>query len=240
MKGIIFDLDECILHTFKNPDLNLEGEILRDARLAGLRGERYYSCNIIPESQPRGSGVVIKTWGVTRPHFKEFYIFCKTYFDFIGVWTAGLREYGEEIIEQIMHDIRPPDLCFYRDEIENTKDGYHKPIQKFISHPSASGRINITNTVFIDNRGANFYSSPGNGVTIPDYEPYPNLSNILSDDICLLQFQQWLMRNEVRNTNDVRTLDKSQIFTTPLSMSPVVKKKDEKLIYKDYTLDFKF
>ena len=97
----------------------------------------------------------------------------------------------------------------------NRNKPYHKPIMKMLNDPLVKGKIGVEEVFFLDDKADNFISSPGNGITIPRYEPSPNPISIMADDQALLQLQQWLSRPEVMEAPDVRYLDKTHIFTTP-------------------------
>ena len=84
------------------------------------------------------------------------------------------------------------------------------------SDPRLSQYMSLENTLVIDDRKSTFSANPGNGIKIPLYSPPETINGIESDDIALKQFMFWLLRSEVINTKDVRTLDKSRIFKTPL------------------------
>jgi hypothetical protein len=178
-----------------------------------------YHVELIDYDVPKGTGSSMHMWGVTRPHFKEFLLFARSYFDVIVVWSAATKDYIDSIVEQIFHDIRVPDLVYTRNDIETFSNGeYHKPIEKILSDPRIKDRVDIRRAFFLDDKGDNFITSPGNGITIPEYNPAPRISNLMSDDIALLQFRQWLLKPEIANTQDIRLVSKIPIFITPLAM----------------------
>lgn len=212
-KCIIFDLDQCVLQS-RAENKELEAKILSDPSLLAIRS-RFYQINIPDYRMEKGSGTRLHMWGVTRPHFREFLLFCRSYFDCICVWSAGTADYVNAIVSEIFDDVRKPDLVFTRDDIVYVDSkNYHKPIQKILSHPSIADRVDISHAFFVDDMADNFITSPGNGVVIPGYEPAPTVSSLLSDDICFLQLKNWLLSPKVAQCDDVRTLDKTSIFTT--------------------------
>jgi len=225
-RGIIFDLDECIIHTMKeNHYDNVEKELLVLPEYMSAR-QRMFSMDLKDFGVSRGTGRNNHMWGVTRPHLIEFLKFCRGYFQFIGVWSAAVTPYIDNIVHSVFLDILTPDIVYSRDMVENlSKDDYHKPITRMLNDPRVVGKIDIKEVFFLDDKNDNFRSSPSNGVTIPRYEPYPNYSSIMADDTSLLQFQQWLSKPEVIVSNDIRLLDKSLIFNTPtfsLYSTPIV------------------
>jgi hypothetical protein len=217
-KGVIFDLDECLLHSVRNASPELERMVLNDADLMDLRS-RYFSVDVIDYKVPKGTGTSIHMWGVMRPHLKEFLLFCRSYFDVVGVWSAGSYDYVHECVDRIFGDLYRPDVIFTWDDIEYLPSGeYYKPLTKILNHPSIKDRVDIGWTFLLDDRDTNFTTQEVNGVHIPQYEPAPSVPSMRSDDLALIQLRQWLSKHEVMTSNDIRTLDKGGIFTTPLSM----------------------
>ena len=219
VRTVIFDLDQCLLQT-RSANPEIENRILSDPKLMALRG-RFYQVDFPDYKQKKGTGTNLHMWGVTRPHFDEVLMFCRSYFDIICVWSAGEYSYVHSIVEQIFNDIRVPDVIFTRDDLDYTSNGnYHKPIRKILEHPSIKGKATLEHSFFVDDMGDNFITSPGNGVVIPEYTPAPTISSLMTDDICLLQLRLWLLLDDVRNAPDVRNLKKSYIFISTLVNTP--------------------
>lgn len=219
-RGIIFDLDECLLHSFRGALPELETSVLTDPSLIDIRS-RYFKTEVSDYKVAKGTGTVYKMWGVTRPHLKEFLLFCKEYFKVIAVWSAASYDYVHQCVDRIFGDIGMPDLVFTWDDIEHLPDGdYYKPITKILNHPSIKDRTDISWSFLLDDKISNFTGNEANGIGIPEYDPAPTISSIRSDDICLIQLRQWLMRPEVISSVDIRVLDKRHIFKTPLGLTP--------------------
>jgi hypothetical protein len=72
-------------------------------------------------------------------------------------------------------------------------------------------------TYHLDDRDDVCLKNPRNGIKIPEYDPAFTPEGIVKDDIALIQLMYWLMLPEVLATTDIRMLDKSKIFTTPLT-----------------------
>ena len=77
--------------------------------------------------------------------------------------------------------------------------------------------MNASNTFVIDDRQSTFAKvNPNNGILIPGYAPPDTIDGIKTDDPTLRQLMMWFSRDDVKNSKDVRLLDKSRIFTTPI------------------------
>lgn len=213
---LILDLDETLLHTMGEDAEDFANTILEDPKYRAHRW-KYYQIVLEDIFVKRGQGTREKYWGLTRPYLADFLSFCFSHFKLVTVWSAGQRPYVHNIVDVIFRDSPYPDLVFTYDDVISTGDGYHKPIELIMEHPRVKGIMKHNNTFFLDDRYANFLTSPGNGVTIPPYKPSPTPSGLVTQDFALLQFKNWLLRPEVMESKDVRTLDKSSIFMTKLN-----------------------
>jgi TFIIF-interacting CTD phosphatase-like protein len=222
---IILDLDETCVHTFGEPiDRIAELGLYTNPHLMELRRRVYIlDTDDMMDSDKRGQGKKYELWGVMRPGLKEFLMFCFSYFRIVAVWTAGQAKYGEAICDVIFRDIRPPHVIFSYNDCVLLPDVIEKPIQKMIdSDPVLQRYMSLSNTLAIDDRASTFEGpNPDNGIVIPPYQPSPRIDSMLADDIALEQLKRWLMQKYVIATPDVRDLDKTSIFTRPLSQYSV-------------------
>lgn len=215
-KCIVLDLDETLINTQeKFEDLKKLG-IFTDPKLVNLRS-RVYTIQVNDLEAP-GIGTQYEYWGVTRPHTQEFLIFCFSYFKIVAVWSAGKRQYVEEIVKYLFKDLPYPHVVFTRDDIvKNEHDEVEKPLVNMIeSEPMLKKYMGLENTLALDDNYTTYNHNPGNGVLLPPYAPACTVNAFLKDDYTLLQFKNWLLKDEVASAKDVRELDKSQIFTTSL------------------------
>ena len=74
------------------------------------------------------------------------------------------------------------------------------------------------NTFALDDRDDTFAVNPLNGIRIPPYEPQFTSEGIMAEDEALLQLMYWLSLPHVRYATDIGKLDKTKIFTTPVSV----------------------
>ena len=218
-KVIILDLDETLVHTSDNMDILKKLGILTNPKLMALRS-RIGTVHIDDVLSSRGSGTKSNLWYIKRPYSREFIIFCFAYFRAVLVWSAGVSKYVKAIVKEEFKNIKPPLVIYTRDQcIADPVDGdLYKPLSKLLSEvPGLSKYANIKNTLILDDKAATFRETPDNGVLIPRYSPPFTVSGIMEQDIALLQFREWLLKPDVISSDDVRTLDKSLIFTTPLA-----------------------
>jgi hypothetical protein len=173
-----------------------------------------------------GTGSVNTMWGVKRPHLDRFLMFCFSYFKIVGIWSAGQRKYVEAVCDRIFNGIDDPHIVFTREKCDEIRGNINKPLSRMMeSHPVLSEYMRPDNTFVLDDLSVTFSQNPLNGINIPRYEPPINVAAMSNDDPSLCQLMQWFHSDEVKNSKDVRTLDKSTIFTTPLReyINPSVK-----------------
>ncbi len=216
-KAIILDIDETLVHTEDDMTHLDEMGVLTHPTLAG---ETY----II--SLDEGN---TKMWGTKRPHLDEFLLFCFTYFDKVCVWSAGQKDYVHTLVDHLFAPFQKPHIVFTFDDcIQNEEEDWIKPLEKFYEHPKAKGNIFPESTFVIDDRDYTFGRNTDNGVLIPPYSPR-NLHEMQEEETHLTRLRGWLMQPSSRFASDVRSLNKSHIF----SQSP---EKYAQIIQKHYNL----
>lgn len=212
---IVLDLDQTLIATQRDISSLTELGILSKPELISIRN-RIYRLEI-SDYVVRGDGGVHTFWGVTRPHLKEFLIFCFSYFEYVIVWSAGQRKYVEAIVDHIFRDIEQPYLVLTYDDIVELPDKtIEKPLEKIYNIEKNNTKISEKDTLALDDNPTTFRKNLANGILIPQYDPPLNLNAIAKDDPTLKQFMYWLMSPEVINSPDLRTIDKSGIFITSI------------------------
>jgi len=224
-KTLILDLDETLVHSWENPQfletyqIYSNPEIYRKFHPTGSSQIAYSILLDLPQGQNR-------IWGLFRPDMYKFLNFSGDYFDNILVWSAGIEPYVEEITKLIFLEsgMKPPKLIWSRSKCSNYQGYYHKPISELLSdisrRPFSQLKIDPKSTLILDDKTYTFMQNPENGILIPIYHPgqdrpgkIPYMEDLLdrSDD-ALSKLTDWLDQPEVKNSTDVRNLDKSQIF----------------------------
>lgn len=215
-KCVVLDLDQTLIATQDHIESLKELNIMSDPKLLLLRNRVYHIT--IEDLEKPGIGTKYDFWGVTRPHVKEFLLFCFSYFKVVAVWSAGQRPYVEEIVDSIFQDLPKPHIILSHDDIEYNSSGHiEKPLTKMIKfNPMLTRLMTLQNTLAIDDNPSTFVKNYGNGVLIPEYDPDLSIDAFNKDDQRLLQLKYWLLQPEVINSRDVNMLDKSKIFTTSI------------------------
>lgn len=215
-KCCVLDLDATLISTADSIESLKKMKIMSDPKLMKLRKRTYYLT--IDDLEKPGIGTKYSFWGITRPHLEEFLIFCFSYFKIVAVWSAGKRPYVEAIVDHIFKDISPPHIVFTHDDIDIGPKGHIiKNLNKLIeSNATMRKHMSLQNTLAIDDNSTTFSKNKGNGVLIPAYEPALSVEALSRDDNTLKQLMLWLLTEEVIASNDVSSLNKSEIFTTKL------------------------
>jgi hypothetical protein len=204
------DLDQTLIATQDHMKSLFDLEILSDPELLSLRNRTYIIT--MEDIDTPGAGITQKCWGITRPGAKKFLTFCCHYFKSVSVFSAGKREYVEPICDFLFRDLPYPTIVFSRDEVEYNKIG--DPVKPLIKLMKEVGpEMTLKNTLHLDDLDSTYERNPDNGILIPAYNPQLDINSLLEDkDDALMQLQNWLLRPEVINCNDVRLLDKDYIF----------------------------
>jgi len=214
-KNIVFDIDETLVHTHERDFARIkELGIYSNPKNFELR-KRIYRMTLDDIFQKKGTGTKSDLWGVMRPHLRELLVFCSSYFRNVCVWSAGQTPYVHSVVRDIFRDIKAPNVVFTWDQCKKGADGtLEKPL---VDMYKVVPGMNATNTFVIDDRHSTFANvNPNNGILIPPYQPADTIDAMSTDDPTLRQLMMWLAREEVKNARDVRALDKSRIFLTPL------------------------
>lgn len=236
-RTLILDLDETLIHSWERPgfldsyQIYTNPEISKQFHPPGKPDITYSMLmGSVPLHQVAHDNLKdsVCIWGLKRPYLEEFIKFCFNYFTNILVWSAGVDAYVQEITKSIFSEsgYTSPRIIWARPQCSNHKGAYHKPIIDIFNCLEKQDpqifNIDPKSTLILDDKVHTFMQNPQNGVLIPPYYPgyenvghTPNLANLLdrSDDM-LLRFMRWLNLPSVRNAEDVRLLDKSQIFNS--------------------------
>jgi len=210
---LVLDLDQTLIATQDLFDDLKKLQIPSDPKLLEILTRTYHI--VIEDLERPGIGTKYNFWGVIRPHVHEFLLFAVAYFKTVSIWSAGKRLYVEPITDHLFKDLPQPHIIFSHDDILMSPDRHVlKPLTKML--PAVPG-MTLENVMILDDNVMTFSGNTGNGVLIPPYEPPLTIEGLKQDDHALLQFKQWLLKPEVIACKDIRTIDKSKIFTTPIN-----------------------
>jgi hypothetical protein len=220
---IIFDLDSTLINTFEEFENIKKLEIYSKSENNDLR-ENIYIFKIHDVMDIKEDSIT-KFAGFYRPYVLNFLLFCSCYFDKIHIWSAGRYKYVHKIINELFkkNNIKKPSNIYtYDDCIFNKNNSIFKPLGSTIFKDKSTGS-NPQNTLVVDDRKDTFSKNIKNGILIPEYFPSIDNKESILKDICLLQLTQWLLKEEVINSKDVRTLDKSKIFEENIDKKSIIK-----------------
>jgi len=215
-KCIVLDLDETLVHTNANMEELKELGLLTDPKLVDLK-RRTYQLSLDDVVYKKGTGIKTLMWGITRPHVKEFLIACFSYFKVVAVWSAGKKKYVHAIVDYLFKDIKRPHVIFTREDCDSTTNNLLiKPLLKMINNePGLNKYMSLDNTFILDDRTSVYDTvNPNNGIQIPAYRPGFNIRSLRTDDIAFKQLIMWLTKPKVMDSENVRELNKTEIFET--------------------------
>ena len=149
--GIVFDLDEMLVHTtsLRTDDLWEEDIRVRRSSFPIFDGSGTTICKI-------------------RPGARDLISLCFNRFDFVCVWTAAEYEYAMDVIDNVFCDMYRSELkCIMtRDDCKDLPNGSdkHKPLAHMKS------KIGIDCELFIlDDRLINFHDNMEKGVLVKKF-----------------------------------------------------------------------
>jgi len=216
-KNIVLDIDATLVHTHGEMDdfkmMNVYGN---DEQLEMRK--KVYNMRIIDVSDVPGEGEVTDLAGIYRPYLREFLEFGFSYFDNIVIWSAGKKKYVEKMCEYMFPLKKQPILIFNYDDCEGDENNLIiKPLEKIYNHPECKGKLFPENTFVLDDRSETYSMNKRNGIQIPEFESDMSVEDICNHpDVEFLKLMSWMSTKEVRESDDVRKLNKKNIFSRNL------------------------
>lgn len=170
-----------------------------------------------------------RVFTILRPGSLDFLDFASTYFKSVNVWSAGDREYVNEIVAILFPPhIARPGIVFHRDDCqpEDSRTGrssakaraaspsnktmkyFSKPLSEFMKHSTSDHTPK--NTLMLDDREDIAMHNRESLIHISVYEPQLRLSELIATDNELEQIAYWLLERDVIEADDIRAVDKSR------------------------------
>lgn len=107
---------------------------------------------------------------IVRPHAKELIKSMQKLFKYVGIWSAGSKEYVDGVVENFFPEISF-DFVWNDNHCEHTFEGdpyfTHKPLYKLWNHLKEGDH---TNTIIIDDRIVIARRNMGNLILVPSFE----------------------------------------------------------------------
>lgn len=237
-KVLVLDIDSTIIDTFHAEPFIHELEYYSNDDEVIKEKEALRMWNTLPEDQRyyfelEGNPYI----GVKRPYVAEFLSFARRYFRYIIVWTAGSMPYANSILKVLNFH---PDKVLARENTVYKYNRVKKPLNRIFNDPDYSSIANPSNTLMVDDNWT-FEETPENGILIPPYKRrnksinwyFPGTvehtirtmeerRNRVDESASLKEetvgprmlrvLEEWFELPQVRNSTDVRLLDKRDIF----------------------------
>lgn len=180
---IILDIDETLVHAFTERD-----------EIEKLKKSDIWNHNPLLRARTFTvyGGKGLRWWVVKRPNLDEFIDMCFAKFDQVIVWTAGCREYANDIVQHVFSGHPQPHYVFCHDHCaqKDEPDLLHKPI---LSLRKYGVKIDLERTFLVDDRPRNFLENENNGIKIHAYSPETCLKKLQSDrDRSLTTLMKWM------------------------------------------------
>ena len=162
--------------------------------------------------KPRILDIVVENefmWGIARPHVSEFLDAAFETFDVVGVWSAGVEDYVQEIVKKIFK--KKPYFVWSRKMCEmmvtDTDTVRQKPLSKLYT---AFPEIDPNRTLIVDDRSEvcaqDILSHIDVAIWDATFDDLDRNDNILA---CLITF----MRQKVDGSDNFKLLSTKNIFS---------------------------
>lgn len=216
--NLVLDIDQTLVHTHGDIDNFDMLNIYKKPKRVKLR-KKVYSIKLYDVSVEDGTGDEMYLAGIFRPYLKEFLDFAMEHFNVI-IWSAGRMKYVHKMVDKMFPiGSKRPHMIYTYDDCDIGKEDYlKKPLKKLYHDPELEHlKMNDRNTLVVDDRDDTFSLNRRNGIQIPEFESDMTAEEIdFHPDIALLQLMAWMKRPEVLESDDVRNLNKRNIFKTSL------------------------
>jgi hypothetical protein len=207
--NLVLDIDDTLVQTFDDIDSLYKCPIMKNSKFYPIRKRVYILKFKDDDAEPGEEEEMI--WGVKRPYIDEFLSFANDYFRNIVIWSAGTYDYVHAIVKNLFKNIPCPTKVFTRNDCTQSEEhGYEKPLEKIYQ---AIPEMNPRNTILVDDRQEVFVrKDPNNGIIIPPFSPDVEDYDSLTSDTSFMFLKDWLMKPEVMECNDIRKINKQNIF----------------------------
>jgi hypothetical protein len=155
-------------------------------------------------------------WGATRPHCETFLESCFNTFDIVGIWSAGVEPYVQQIAYEVFsskgfvpHFVWSKEDCVQTYHEESEKVVRQKPLSKIYS---TFGDIDPRKTLIFDDNSLVCEQDALNHVTIPAW--CGDLETLHVPDNCLLLASEWLDQ-KVSKADNYISLSHKELFDNP-------------------------
>lgn len=131
-----------------------------------------------------------------RPHVHDFLRSAEKHFDHVVIYSAGTKEYVNEVVLSLFTGHRKPSLVLTNEDCINGSDGsYRKCLKKVIQLLKQSNFLSNddddnTEICLVDDREDNFHGDRSRGILIKSYDVSFKKKTITIDDDVLLGLKE--------------------------------------------------
>jgi TFIIF-interacting CTD phosphatase-like protein len=206
-KHLILDLDATLICSHFKDSKSID-EILKNKENGYLKDRVKISHVVdIGDADLKGKGEISSMIVVLRPYVYEFLSFILDYFDYVHIWSAGIKRY----VRALEYILFPPGKFSKKIHKVLTRLNCDLYDDKHIKTLDLHG-FPLEDTLILDDNELTFKNNLKNAIHIPAYTPQIIPNHINFDDKSLLKVIEWIKNNDIKNCKDVREIDKSKIF----------------------------
>lgn len=212
---VVVDIDQTCVYTLSIPFTRVDKK--EREMLKTTYQKRLYFIHIRDGDGIGGGDSTIKMWGVKRPGLAKFIAYLHRRFKYVIFWTAGTNAYAKKLVPIIYSD-NPglkPFRVFSREHCTFTPGGDRTKPLRLLKSLTRGSEIPVELTFLIDDQIYSGYENPDNQILIPEYlidEKMKIIQQILKPDDALEVLSKWFNLPIVKESRDIRKLDKTHIF----------------------------
>lgn len=207
---IIFDLDSTLVWCWfldrEEDKCNFE-KIKKSKKYNSIKNDIFiYRLVDAKDADKKGVGSINMIAIFLRPNLRQFLQYVSENFE-VDIWSAGEMRYVRminHVLNSISENLRVTNIYSKRDCILTSKK-----VSKNISKKT----YDLRKTIIIDDRRDVCEENCGNSIRIPEFLPKFDTFWEHFNECHLLTLMEWMKTNDLKNREDVRELDKRNIFS---------------------------
>lgn len=213
-KKFVFDLDSTLAFCYfidRNENREAYLEIKNDSRFESIR-QYVFEYKLVDcfDSDKKGVGRIHNVVVFLRPYIRELSEYLKNRFS-VDIWSAGEMRYV-----YMLNSVIFPENEGHQTEQIYTKQNTIIEEKTVIKNLESQG-YNLSNCLIVDDRKDVVENNRNNGIQIPAFnlnvKNKDKLYKKYQNDNALLQLIEWIKNENLETCDDVRMVDKSEIFS---------------------------
>lgn len=211
---IVWDLDDTLVHTTfitKEDALLLE----TDPKYNFLKGRSVIKKIVdIRDDGHIGTGDISYALIIFRPGAHEIINYSLENFDKVVIWSAGHKRYVRTVVGLLIDSSH---INYSKKKIEVlSREDCNEIAGTTVLKDLKSKGFDLCKTIMVDDNRTTYRNNLENAIPINSYNPNIKKEHIDYKDPALYELMIWLKTNNLHNVSNVKSIDKSNIYSTPI------------------------